>query len=265
MLIDQMTEVARLAGVILREGYGKTQSIEEKGRTTDLVTATDKASEKAVRAYLAQYFPSHAVLGEEEGFSGDRDAEWTWIFDPLDGTTSFAHGLPFFSTCIAVQRRGEIVAGVIYEPLRDEMFVAEKGAGATLNGKKIQVTDTSELKRSLLATGFPYRIAENPNHTLEMFASVVPHAQGIRRMGSAGLDLAYLACGRMDGYWETLLQPWDCAAGCLLVTEAGGRVSDFKGHPHDIFGLETLATNGAIHEQLMERIAIGQSIDFPRL
>jgi len=260
-MMEHLVEVARLAGHILREGYGKTQSIEEKGRTTDLVTATDKASETAVRAYLARHFPDHAILGEEEGHSGDKNAEWTWIVDPLDGTTSFAHGIPFFSTCIALARRGEVVAGAVYEPMRDEMFAAEKGSGATLNGKRIRVTDTFELNRALLATGFPYRIAENPNKTLEVFCSVVPHARGIRRMGSAGLDLAYLACGRLDGYWETLLQPWDCAAGGLLVTEAGGRVSDFDGGAHDIHGLETLATNGAIHEAMMERIRIGRTRD----
>lgn len=261
-MIQNLIEVARLAGAVLREGYGKAQSIEEKGRASDLVTATDKASEIVVRQYLARHFPAHAILGEEEGLSGAADAEWTWIVDPLDGTTSFAHGLPFFSVCIALRHRGEIVAGAVYEPLRDEMFVAERGAGATLNGSPIRVTSTSDLSRALLATGFPYRIAENPNKTLEVFSAVVPHARGIRRMGSAGLDLAYVACGRMDGYWETLLQPWDCAAGALLVREAGGLVTDFGGRPHDIFGLETLATNGAVHEILMERIRTGQGWDF---
>lgn len=261
-MIDQLTHVARLAGEILRQGFRKTQQIEEKGRASDLVTATDRAAERVIRDYLSKEFPSHALLGEEEGRSGSSDSEWTWIFDPLDGTTSFAHGLPFFSTCIAVQHRGEIVAGVVYEPLRDELFVSEKGAGATLNGSRLDVTTTSDLSRSLLATGFPYRIAENPNKTLEVFAAVVPHARGIRRMGSAGLDLAYVACGRMDGYWETLLQPWDCAAGALLVREAGGKVTDFAGNPHDIHGLETLATNGAIHHSLMDRIRIGQGYDF---
>lgn len=261
-MIQNLIEVARLAGAVLREGYGKAQSIEEKGRASDLVTATDKASEVVVRQYLARHFPTHAILGEEEGLSGAADAEWTWIVDPLDGTTSFAHGLPFFSTCIALRHRGEIVAGAVYEPLRDEMFVAEKGAGATLNGSPMRVSATSDLSRALLATGFPYRISENPNKTLEVFAAVVPHARGIRRMGSAGLDLAYVACGRMDGYWETLLQPWDCAAGVLLVREAGGRVTDFGGRPHDILGLETLATNGAVHEVLMERIRAGQGWDF---
>lgn len=261
-MIQNLIEVARLAGNVLRDGYGKAQSIEEKGRASDLVTATDKASEIVVRQYLARQFPTHAILGEEEGLSGAADAEWTWIVDPLDGTTSFAHGLPFFSTCIALRHRGEIVAGAVYEPLRDEMFVAEQGSGAALNGSPIRVTSTSDLSRALLATGFPYRIAENPNKTLEVFAAVVPHARGIRRMGSAGLDLAYVACGRMDGYWETLLQPWDCAAGALLVREAGGHVTDFGGKSHDIFGLETLATNGAVHEVLMERIRTGQGWDF---
>lgn len=261
-MIENLAEVARMAGRILREGYGKAQEIEEKGRSTDLVTATDKASEVVVRQYLARHFPTHAILGEEEGLSGSADSEWTWIVDPLDGTTSFAHGLPFFSVCIALRHRREIVAGAVYEPLRDELFLAESGSGATLDGKRIRVTETADLSRALLATGFPYRIAENPHKTLEVFAAVVPHARGIRRMGSAGLDLAYVACGRMDGYWETLLKPWDCAAGALLVREAGGLVTDFSGLEHDIFGLETLATNGAIHEQLRELIAAGKRSSF---
>ena len=261
-MIDQLEQVARLAGEVLRQGFQKSQVIEEKGRASDLVTATDRAAEHVIREYLAKSFPTHALLGEEDGLSGAADAEWTWIFDPLDGTTSFAHGLPFFSTCIALRRGREIVAGVVYEPLRDEMFAAEAGSGATLNGEKLSVTTTVDLSRALLATGFPYRIAENPNKTLEVFAAVVPHARGIRRMGSAGLDLAYVACGRMDGYWETSLQPWDCAAGALLVREGGGTVTDYGGNPHDIHGLEILATNGGIHPSLMERIKIGQGYDF---
>lgn len=261
-MIDAVIEVARLAGDILRQGFRTTQTIEEKGRASDLVTATDRAAERAIRTHLADRFPTHALLGEEEGRGGVAGAEWTWIFDPLDGTTSFAHGLPFFSTCIALLRGPEVVAGVVYEPLRDELFAAERGAGATLNGERLRVTETADLSRALLATGFPYRIAENPNKTLEVFAAVVPYARGIRRMGSAGLDLAYVAAGRMDGYWETLLQPWDCAAGALLVREAGGRTTDFSGSPNDIHGLETLATNGGIHEALRERIRTGQRYDF---
>ena len=261
-MIDAVIEVARLAGDVLRQGFRTAQAIEEKGRASDLVTDTDRAAERAIRTFLSGRFPTHALWGEEEGRSGSPSAEWTWIFDPLDGTTSFAHGLPFFSTCIALLRQGEVVAGVVYEPLRDELFAAERGAGATLNGERLRVTETADLSRALLATGFPYRIAENPNKTLEVFAAVVPHARGIRRMGSAGLDLAYVAAGRMDGYWETLLQPWDCAAGALLVREAGGRTTDFSGAPHDIHGLETLATNGGIHEVLRERIRVGQGMDF---
>lgn len=261
-MIDHLEHVARLAGEVLRQGFQKNQLIEEKGRASDLVTATDRAAETVIRDYLSKTFPTHCLLGEEEGLSGVADAEWTWIFDPLDGTTSFAHGLPFFSTCIALRRGRDIVAGIVYEPLRDELFAAEAGSGATLNGQRLSVTTTTDLSRALLATGFPYRIAENPNKTLEVFAAVVPHARGIRRMGSAGLDLAYVACGRLDGYWETLLQPWDCAAGALLVREAGGRVTDFAGNPHDILGLETLATNGGVHEVLRDRIRVGQGYDF---
>lgn len=258
-MIQHLIEAARASGEILRAGFGRVQKIEEKGRASDLVTETDKASERFLREWIQARFPGHAMIGEEEENIPDPDAEWTWIFDPLDGTVSFAHGIPFFAVCIALQRRGETVAGVIYEPLRDEMFAAELGSGARLNGEPMRVSKTAELGRALLATGFPYHMSENPERTLETFAAVVPHARGIRRLGTAGIDLAYVACGRFDGYWEQFLKPWDCAAGALLVSEAGGMVTDYVGKPHDIFGLQTLATNGLVHDELISRIRKGRS------
>jgi myo-inositol-1(or 4)-monophosphatase len=257
-MIEYVVEAARAAGALLREGFGRVQKVEEKGRASDLVTETDKASERFLRDWISSRFPDHALVGEEEENVPRPDAEWTWIFDPLDGTVSFAHGIPIFAVCVGLERRGEVVAGAVYEPLRDEMFSAELGSGAFLNGERIRVSQAAELQRALMATGFPYAIRENPRRTLETFCAVVPHAQGIRRMGTAGIDLAYVAAGRLDGYWESFLQPWDCAAGCLLVREAGGRTSDYRGAPHAIRGLQTVATNGLFHDELLARIAEGQ-------
>ena len=257
-MLDAVIEAARLAGGILREGFGKVHEVGEKGRASDLVTEIDKASERFLREWIGERFPAHALVGEEEENVPVPGAEWTWVFDPLDGTVSFAHGIPIFAVCVALEHRGEVVAGAVYDPLRDEMFSAGKGSGAFLNGERIHVSAASELQRALMATGFPYTIRDNPGRTLETFCAVVPHAQGIRRMGTAGIDLAYVAAGRLDGYWEQFLQPWDCAAGCLLVREAGGRTSDYRGAPHDIRGLQTVATNGLFHDELLARLAQGQ-------
>ncbi|MCB9496405.1 MAG: inositol monophosphatase [Fibrobacteria bacterium] len=258
-MIQTAIEAARRAGEVLRSGYGTTFLREEKGRTTDLVTEFDRKAEDILVESIRSRHPDHRIIGEEGGDSGGN-SEWEWILDPLDGTTSFAHGIPFFSVCVALRHRGEIVLGVVYEPLRDELFAAERGAGATLDGAPIRVSPTKELSRALLATGFPYAIAENPHRTLEVFTAVVPHARGIRRLGSAGLDLAYVACGRFDGYWEHSLKPWDCAAGALLVREAGGVVTTWgtdSDAPWNVDSLETLATNGAIHQELSSRIREG--------
>jgi len=259
-MLPTAVAAARAAGAILREGYGTAFAREEKGRPTDLVTEFDRRAEAALVETILGRHPDHSILGEEGG-SIQPGSEWEWILDPLDGTTSFAHGIPFFSVCVALRRAGTVVAGVVYEPLRDELFSAETGGGAHLNGHPIRVSDTTELSRSLLATGFPYAIADNPHRTLEVFAAVAPRARGIRRLGSAGLDLAYLACGRFDGYWEHSLKPWDCAAGALLVREAGGTVGTWgTSEPSDSWtpeSLETLATNGRIHEELRHLILEG--------
>lgn len=259
-MIATAIAAARAAGEVLRLGYGTAFHREEKGRPTDLVTEFDRRAEQVLVERILQRHPDHSILGEEGG-SIHPGSEWEWILDPLDGTTSFAHGIPFFSVCVAVRHRGEVVAGVVYEPLRDELFSATLGGGAFLNGVAIHVTGTSDLSRSLLATGFPYAIAENPHRTLEVFCAVVPRARGIRRLGSAGLDLAYVACGRFDGFWEHSLKPWDCAAGALLVREAGGRVTTWGTDPSEApwspESFDTLATNGQVHEALRERILEG--------
>lgn len=259
-LLATAIAAARAAGAVLREGYGTSFVREEKGRPTDLVTEFDRRAETVLVEHILARHPDHSIVGEEGG-ARQPGSDFEWILDPLDGTTSFAHGIPFFSVCVALRHAGTVVAGVVYEPLRDELFSAERGGGAHLNGRPIHVSDTSELSRALLATGFPYGIADNPHRTLEVFTAVAPRARGIRRLGSAGLDLAYLACGRFDGYWEHSLKPWDCAAGALLVTEAGGRVGTWgtSGSPETWTpeSLETLATNGRVHEELRSRILEG--------
>lgn len=247
--------VARKGGAVLREGFGKTFRIDEKGRSNDLVTEYDKKTEATIVAAILAEFPDHGILAEEGGESLSA-SPWRWIIDPLDGTTSFAHGLPCgFAVSIGLQHEGVTRFGAVYEPLRGEMFLAERGQGATLNGQPIRVSPTAELERSLLATGMPYRIAENPHGHLDAFVSIVKKARGIRRLGAASLDLAYVACGRFEAYWEVLLKPWDCAGGVLLVEEAGGLVTDYKGAPYDLFGLQMLCSNGHLHPRMLEELA----------
>jgi len=247
--------VARQGGAVLREGFGKTFRIDEKGRSNDLVTEYDKKTEAAIVAAILAEFPDHGILAEEGGESVGA-SPWRWIIDPLDGTTSFAHGQPGgFAVSIGLQYEGVTRFGAVYEPLHDEMFLAELGQGATLNGRPIRTSTTDDLSRSLLATGMPYRVSENPCGHLDAFVSIVKKARGIRRLGAASLDLAYVACGRFEGYWEILLKPWDCAAGVLLVTEAGGRVTDYKGGEYDLFGLQMLSSNGPLHQTLLAELS----------
>lgn len=245
-------KAAREAGLFLKESVGNVRSIEiKKGEERNLVSEIDKASEAMIIGALKSRFPSHAILAEESG-AADTTAEYRWVIDPLDGTTNFLHGLPIFCVTIGLEFRGEIVAGVVYDPNRDELFTAEQGSGAFLNGQRLAVTSTDELIRSLLVTGFPYDIADNPHHAVERFVAFLMAARGVRRLGSAALDLCYVAAGRFDGFWEVSLHPWDMAAGKLLVSEAGGRTSDFSGKPLSIYRHHILATNGRIHDAMLE-------------
>ncbi len=254
-MINIAIDAAREAGKFLFENVGKIKNIERKiGQETNLVTEIDKQSEKLIIKKIQQHYPDHAILGEEGG-AQDQKSEYRWIIDPLDGTTNFTHGLPIFCVTIGVEHKNEIVAGVIYDPNRDELFTAEKGKGAFLNGKKISVTKTDSLINSLLVTGFPYNVNENPQNVIEHFINFLPKAQGVRRLGSAAIDLAYVACGRFDGYWEVYLHPWDKAAGILLVKEAGGIVTNFVNDANDIiYNPNTLATNGLIHTKMLDVI-----------
>lgn len=249
-------EIAREAGALLRGFYERGVATEYKG-DVDLVTEADRASETLIRERLTTAFPGHGIYGEE-GTREGMDAEFRWYVDPLDGTTNFAHGFPVFCVVLGCERRraglqadadGEMVAGVIYDPLRDEMFVAEKGRGASLNGRAIAVSSTTRLQEALTATGFPsHKRHRSPN--VHFYQEITLCSHGVRRAGSAALDLAYVACGRLDGFWEFNLNPWDTSAGVLLVREAGGRVTQFDGGTFTLDSRETLATNGGIAGEL---------------
>ena len=250
--VDVAQEIAREAGALLKSFYQKGVTAEYKG-DVDLVTEADKASEKLIRERLHAAFPAHGVYGEE-GTRDRMDSEYRWYVDPLDGTTNFAHGFPAFCVLLGLERRkpglkpeedGEMVAGVTYDPLRDEMFVAEKGKGAWLNGRQIHVSRVKTLDESLSGTGFPSKKRhDNPN--IYFYQEITLRSHGVRRAGSAGLDLAYVACGRLEGFWEFNLNPWDTSAGFLLVQEAGGTVTHFDGGPFTLDSREVLATNGRI-------------------
>jgi len=252
-LLNFAIQMARDAGAILADRRGRAIQISNKG-DIDLVTEADLASEKLIIERIKSYHPRHAILAEESGASaGDLSgsSEWKWIVDPLDGTTNYAHGYPCFCVSIALEHSGEIEIGVVYDPTRDEVFAAEKGQGANLNGRRIRVSDVEDLNRAMLCTGFPYNVRERPNFARD-FANFTMEAQAVRRDGSAALDLAYLACGRFDGFWEDGLNAWDVAAGALLITEAGGTITNFVGAPLDIYTPKILASNGLIHDAMMK-------------
>ena len=255
--VPQAAELAREAGARLRQFLASGVETEYKGGV-DIVTVADRTAEKLIRERLAVLFPEHGVFGEE-GTRERLSGEFRWYVDPLDGTTNFAHGIPHFCVSLGLEQRkpglkpeedGVLVAGVIYDPNRDELFVAERGRGAWLNGKRIHVSRTPELAESLVATGFPSR-KRHASPNIHFYQEFTLRSHGVRRAGSAALDLAYVACGRMDGFWEFNLNPWDTAAGLLLVEEAGGRITDFSGGPWRLDSREILASNGLIHDELL--------------
>jgi myo-inositol-1(or 4)-monophosphatase len=251
-LLARMTAISREAGRLIMTYFERRIGYEYKG-DVDLVTEADRASEKLIVERIRQHFPSHDIVGEE-GTRKDTGSDYRWYVDPLDGTTNFAHGYPVFCVSLGVEGTDGIVAGVLYDPTRDELFAAEKGSGASLNGRPIQVSNTKKLSESLLATGFPsHKRHKNPN--IHFYHQLTLRSHGLRRAGSAALDLANVASGRYDGFWEFNLNPWDTAAGVLLVTEAGGLVSRFDGSPWRIDSSETLASNGILHNELMENFS----------
>ena len=254
--VPAASEIAREAGDVLRGFFSAGVATEYKG-DVDLVTVADRTSEKQIRERLTAAFPEHGIFGEE-GTRERLDGEFCWYVDPLDGTTNFAHGFPHFCVSLGLEQRksglrpdedGTLVAAVIYDPLRDELFCAERGRGALLNGRPMRVSRTPELAEALTATGFPsHKRHMNPN--IHFYQEFTLRSHGVRRAGSAALDLAYVAAGRLDGFWEFNLNPWDTAAGILLVEEAGGRVTDFAGNHFRLDSREILASNGLIHAEL---------------
>jgi myo-inositol-1(or 4)-monophosphatase len=254
--LNAAIEIAKEAGRFLKINLGKVKNIQRKKEEINLVTEIDKESEKKIVEFIKSKFPHHSILAEEGG-EAKSDSSYKWIIDPLDGTTNYTHSFPVFCVSIALEYKGEVILGVIYDPNFDELFWAEKGKGAFLNGKKISVSKTDKLIKSMLATGFPYNIRENPDNCIEHFVNFLMEAQAIRRLGSAALDLAYVACGRLDGFWEVNLNPWDVAAGKIIVEEAGGKITDFYGNKFSIYTKGVVASNGLIHEQMLEVIKRG--------
>lgn len=248
--VDAAIEIAREAGQILLAHRGV--GFELKG-DYDLVTAADRASEQLIIKRLKERFPQHGIVAEEGG-RAELHSELRWYVDPLDGTTNFAHGYPAWNVTLGLARRGEVIAGVVYDPLNRELFAAERGAGARLNGAPIYVSETRSLNDALVATGFPSR-KRHQNVNIHFYYQVAMCTHGVRRGGSAALDLAYTACGRLEAFWEFGLNPWDMAAGTLLVEEAGGKTSGMQGEPLDVYGRYVLADNGLIHEEMLEVFA----------
>jgi myo-inositol-1(or 4)-monophosphatase len=251
-------QAALKGGEIVQRCRGRVKRVVYKG-VVNLVTEADRLSEDAIIKIIRKDFPEHNILTEEsKGY--EKKSDYKWIIDPLDGTTNYAHGFPVYCISIALEKEGEIILGVVYNPVLDELFVAESDNGAFLNGNRIHVSKTSELSRSLLATGFPYDIRESQVNNLDHFKNFALRAQAIRRAGAAALDLCYLAKGIFDGFWELKLSPWDTAAGSLMVKEAGGKVTDFMGKKFNIYQKNILATNGKIHTQMITVLKMGKKV-----
>ena len=247
-------DLARKSGALLKEKFSQTHKIQYKG-DIDIVTEADKLSEDLIIETIKRNFPDHGILSEESpAITGA--GKLRWIIDPLDGTTNYYHGYPVFCVSVALENEGTIVLGVIYDPMREDMFVAIRGEGAYLNDKKLKVSSVNNLSRSLLATGFPYDIRDSKENNLDYFNAMAINVQAIRRAGSAALDLAYLAAGRFDGFWELKLKPWDTAAGCLMVEEAGGVISDIAGQKWHLQSPSLLASNGLIYEQMIKVLSL---------
>ena len=245
--MQEMQVIARKVGAMQRENLGKVDlKTDRKSTRIDLVTEIDRRSEEMIVGYLLQEYPDHAILAEESGVSG-QESEYCWVIDPVDGTTNYAQGLPIFAVSIALEHRGEKVLGIVYEPVTDEMFCAIRGQGSYLNQKRLQVGNKSELIECVLATGFPYDIATNPVNNINYFTSLAVQTRAVRRMGSAAYDLASVASGGFDGFWEMCLSPWDVAASILIVTEAGGTVLPFR----DDRKISIVAANPVISQKIL--------------
>jgi len=254
---DDLKRVALKAvkegGAILMKYFGKIKSIDYKGEI-NLVTEADQRSEEVILSIIKDSYPNHRILAEETGESGNSSS-FKWIIDPLDGTTNYAHGYPCFCVSLAIEYEEEVLYGAVYDPVKDELFTAEKGKGAFINGKAIKTSSTKQLDQSLLCTGFPYDVRDDMDSNILNFRTFLMKAQAVRRDGSAALDLCHTAAGRFDGFWEQKLFPWDVAAGGLLVTEAGGKLTNFTGENFSIYDNEIVASNGIIHDQMVDALS----------
>jgi len=261
--ILQFTEaIARQAGAVLREGYGNVRHIQQKG-VIDLVTEFDKRSEEVILSAIQREFPEHAILAEESG-RNKTISEYQWVIDPLDGTTNFAHGIPIFSVTLALFYNNSPILGVTYDPLRDEMFSTESGRGATVNNRPIHVSTQANLERAVISTGFPYDLRTNPRNNFAQFVQFQLRTQAVRHLASAALDCAWTAMGRLDGYWEFGVEPWDIGAGVLLVREAGGRVTSIDGDNNFLSQTSILVSNGWLHEQMSRVLREGDQAPLPQ-
>ncbi len=253
--IDDLTQTAiqaaRLGGSILQDYAQKGFTVHSKGETINLVTEADLHSEKAIIQSIRNTFPEHQILSEEQGLQDIPKHPIKWVIDPLDGTVNFAHGFPMYNVSIAVEYEGTCVIGAIFDPTRNELFLGQQGRGATLNGTPIHVSSSPTLAEALLVTGFAYDIHTATDNNLKEFSAFTVRAGGMRRTGTAAIDLAYIACGRLDGFWELQLSPWDTAAGKVIVEEAGGKITNYAGEPYSIYGQTTLASNGLIHSEML--------------
>lgn len=254
-MIDKVIQIAKEAGGIIRDGYRKNFSVEYKTNLSNLVTEIDKKSEEAIINFIKKEFPTHSVLAEESG-EHKKSSEYLWVVDPLDGTTNFAHGLPIFSVSIGIQKNGETICGVVYDVMRDALYSSEKGSGSFCSERKLHVSTNDDLKKSVLVTGFPYNIEENPDHAFERFRAFLKKSRAVRRLGSAAIDFCYLAEGIFDGFWEVSLNPWDLCAGRLIVEEAGGIVTDFEGNNVDIYCKQMLASNKFVHQAMIDTLKV---------
>jgi len=261
-LLDTAINSALAAGKFILSHLNRMVAVKFKGRA-NLVTEVDRGAEQLIVSAIQDRFPDHQILAEETPAKTSA-SDYRWIIDPLDGTTNFFHGFPVFAVSIGIEYQGQPLIGVVYDPTRDELFSAVAGQGARLNNQPVQVSKTSTLARSLLATGFPYEIGRHFDLNMAIFNTFYRQCQGVRRAGAAAIDLCYTACGRFDAYWEFDLHPWDAAAGALIVTEAGGRLSDFHGRPFSIYRRQILASNGFIHQECLTTLAEFFKREFPQ-
>ena len=249
--LDIALEAAQKAGSIIRENFHKKIEVDYKGRI-NLVTNVDREAEKAVIETIKQYYLKHNILTEETEHEQDASQPFRWVIDPLDGTTNYVHGFPFVCVSIALQKNNESIVGVVYNPILNELFYAEKGGGSFRNNEPISVSDNADFSKSLLATGFPYDMLNEERNNIKNFSKMIKKCRGIRRPGAAALDLCYVACGIFDGYWELELYPWDTAAGLVILEEAGGKVTKFDDSKFSIFDKEIVVSNGKVHGEMVK-------------